>query len=115
MRLAALLRRLRAGYGSDGSVIVDGKVIDGSDGSDGRVIVEGRWNRPDVVGVVVGAEVVVVGDTVVVVTEGAPPWLPLNNATMPQMIRTIRIAKTMPNHTKGLRYQGVGGGPAGPP
>lgn len=93
-------------------MIVDGKVIDGSDG---RVIVDGRWNRPDVVGVVVGAEVVGVDDTVVVVTEGAPPWLPVNKATTPQMIRTIRIAKMMLNNTTGLRYQGVGDGPAGPP
>lgn len=91
-------------------MIVDGRVIDGSDG---RVIVEGRCNRPDVVGVVVGAEVVVDG-TVVVVTEGAPPWLPVNSATMPQMISAIRIAKMMLNNTTGLRYQGVGDGPAGP-
>jgi hypothetical protein len=39
--------------------------------------------------------------------------LPVNNATMPQMIRAIRIAKMMLNHTTGLRYQGAGG-PADP-
>lgn len=58
--------------------------------------------------VVVGDVVAVVdGVRVVVVIEGIPPWLPVNNAMMPQMIRMIRIAMTTPNRIRGLRYQAV--------
>lgn len=67
---------------SDGSVIFDG--------SDGRVISDGSDGSrkpPDVL--VAGAVVVVV-----VVMEGLPPWLPVNSATMPQVIRAMRIART---------------------
>ena len=93
------------GYGSDGRVIVEGKL--------GSVTVEGRWNLCD--GLVVGSDVVV-GDSdvvVVVVTDddgadGAPPWLPPNSATMPQMISKTRTATTTLNTSTDLRRRGAG-------